>query len=364
MRFVHDHRCQRGFTLVELLVVIAIIGVLIGLLLPAVQAARESARRSSCNANLKQVALAMHQHIDAYGSLPPGYVCYDESGNRWKTGGHQHGNNESGFNWYVQLFPYLEEPALHDLVQTCHDRAKAGHTYNPADDCEWNSGSAYFGRGPAAASYRCPSAPAVTQMFTDGAYGLESCGKGLNYAANWGATNILGWESTSSRGAFGCYFTTQERIVNSLGGSGDRFQHSKGMAPRDFKDGMSKTLLLGEIVGVDSASGSSSTDVRGSWITNAMGGISFTTFLGPNSSTGDVLGACDEAIPADGRAGTLQCTENRSDENVYAASRSMHPGGVNCAMSDGSTRFITNDVNLTGVWQPMSTIRNGETVNE
>ena len=49
---------SRGFTLVELLVVIAIIGILIALLLPAVQAAREAARRSSCQNNLKQLALA------------------------------------------------------------------------------------------------------------------------------------------------------------------------------------------------------------------------------------------------------------------------------------------------------------------
>jgi prepilin-type N-terminal cleavage/methylation domain-containing protein len=357
-------RRRTGFTLVELLVVIAIIAVLIGLLLPAVQSAREAARRSACTNNLKQNGLAMHQHLDAHGSFPPGFVCYDESSQRWRTGGHQFGNNESGYNWYVQLFPYVEEPSESDRVKRCHDSAKAGHTHNPADDCEWVSGTNNFGRDLATKSFRCPSSPEVTQQFTDGGYGLESCGKGLNYAANWGSTNILGWESNASRGAFGTYFTTQEKIVSSLGGSGNRFQQSKGAAPRDIKDGMSKTLMLGEIVSIDAASGSTSPDVRGSWITNAMGGISFTTFLGPNSKTGDVLGACDETIPANSGAGTLQCTENRSDENVYAAARSFHPGGVGVAMCDGSSRFFSDDVDLTGVWRPLSTIRNRETVSE
>lgn len=61
---------RRGFTLVELLVVIAIIGVLIGLLLPAVQKAREAARRASCQNNLKQIVLALHNHENALKCLP------------------------------------------------------------------------------------------------------------------------------------------------------------------------------------------------------------------------------------------------------------------------------------------------------
>ncbi|MBA3312181.1 MAG: DUF1559 domain-containing protein [Planctomycetaceae bacterium] len=63
-------RRQRGFTLIELLVVIAIIAVLIALLLPAVQQAREAARRSSCQNNLKQLGLAMHNYHDVHLGFP------------------------------------------------------------------------------------------------------------------------------------------------------------------------------------------------------------------------------------------------------------------------------------------------------
>src|SRR5262245_54289163 len=66
----HVPRQVRGFTLVELLVVIAIIGVLVALLLPAVQAAREAARRSSCNNNLRQSVLGLHNYESTFKCFP------------------------------------------------------------------------------------------------------------------------------------------------------------------------------------------------------------------------------------------------------------------------------------------------------
>lgn len=64
------------------------------LLLPAIDSAREAARRSSCNCNLKQFGIALHNYLDTYGCLPPAYIA-DSHGRPMHS-------------WRVLLLPYLE----------------------------------------------------------------------------------------------------------------------------------------------------------------------------------------------------------------------------------------------------------------
>ncbi len=97
-----------GFTLVDLLVVIAIIALMVAILLPAVQSAREAARQVECKNNIKQLALACHNHHDVHTHFPTG---------GW--GWYWVGDADRGFSknqpggWIFNLLPYFEQYSLY-----------------------------------------------------------------------------------------------------------------------------------------------------------------------------------------------------------------------------------------------------------
>ena len=118
---------KTGFTLIELLVVITIIGMLAGLLLPAVQSAREMGRRTSCTNNQKNIALAFAEHEQSKGRFPQFRVAgtgpydgvYHQAMILAADGTFTYPDPQLfALGWIPQIFPYMEQTQLYDLVQT------------------------------------------------------------------------------------------------------------------------------------------------------------------------------------------------------------------------------------------------------
>src|SRR5438046_245868 len=135
---------KSAFTLIELLVVIAIIAILIGLLLPAVQKVREAAARSSCQNNLKQIALAAHNYAGTNnGSLPQGVTGLAPTPADMGTG--------PWVGVLAHLLPYIEQSAVYSQIQ--------GISWNPTPtgDGWWRFGPTIAAARTRIKTYQCPS---------------------------------------------------------------------------------------------------------------------------------------------------------------------------------------------------------------
>jgi prepilin-type N-terminal cleavage/methylation domain-containing protein len=111
-------RRKRGFTLIELLVVIAIIAILIGMLLPAVQKVREAANRSTCQNNLKQLGVAIHNFASASPTTANIPAILDRSST---------GTPSYWMTFFYQLLPYIEQDAAYRRVSYTDSWANSNH---------------------------------------------------------------------------------------------------------------------------------------------------------------------------------------------------------------------------------------------
>jgi prepilin-type N-terminal cleavage/methylation domain-containing protein len=235
MRFGHCARRQ-GFTLIELLVVIAIIAVLMGLLVPAVQKVREAGGRVSCQNNLKQLGLALHNYHGAKRAFPPAGKGYG-----WciVTPVYQGDARIYNLNGLALLLPYIEQGSL----DVRFNRAEAMSPQNTGYCCGdvgntmgtlvgnpvTNGNSALMSNQMPV--LRCPSDSGDPFLGTSGAYG-----PGGTY--NGAKTN---YDFITSTNDFycNCWKVTAATARTMFGeNSTTRFG--------DVKDGTSNTIAIGE----------------------------------------------------------------------------------------------------------------------
>jgi len=316
------HRTHRlAFTLIELLVVIAIIAVLIALLLPAVQQAREAARRSQCKNNLKQLGLAHQNYHDTYGMFAPG-----------GTGDRDYAPRVS---WQVRVLPFLDQSALYQQIDMTGQTANAVEGLLP---------DGRHVREAIVTAFICPSDPNNQPRG-----GYAQC----NYAGSMGSQSAPSTSSSCSP------FEVYKLKTLAYGKSASRSAIS-GMISRngasirmaDVTDGTSNTIQVGETLPACLDA------LRGSWPFSQSTCNSETMTLTPinDFTTCELLGA-------NRRITNSACTSH-DQWNFSLGFRSMHVGGANFLLVDGSVHFLSENIDHASTFQRLGDRADGQVLGD
>jgi prepilin-type processing-associated H-X9-DG protein len=322
------------------LVVISIIGLLIALLLPAVQSSRESARRAQCANNLKQIGLALHAYEGTHRSFPLNWTTPRVDPDR----GHPFYIGARPYSALTRLLPSLEQQPLYSSINF------AVETYPVGQGSAFQTPQNQTAYATTLAVYLCPSD--TTSSPTT---------HGCNYRGNYGlgahiATNRQTYDSGNGfytfPGVLGSHsfpdglshtVAYSERLRGTGGGG--------GLTPsRDFGDIRVMTYCTER--DADTALACCRLASTRGFPASRMAG--FTWFYGDYGCT-----AYNHAQEPNGRIPDA-ITPNSSYGIV--TSRSLHPGGVNSLMADGSVRFVNEAIGRK-VWRALGT-RDGDELVE
>lgn len=333
---------RSAFTLIELLVVISIISLLMALILPAVQSAREAARRTQCLNHLRQLAIGMHGAAarSAGGQLPAYGVWGDDVATSATST-----QPAALWSWVVEILPFIDRRDLYDRWDF-----DLRHSNGVNDDLIRTFNMQVL---------TCPDdesanerSGALSYVVNAGYAGIDSVIE-LNRTTGWGNQNgnyhkfdnvKIDWNSNGTVGDQEDNDLTRRsgvmwrEVIHRSRGS-FKAERNQSLSLKEIYDGQSHTLLLTENL--------------------HAGGLE-----SPAQMWGDPdARSCTFVLPIKrvSRAGASYYADPPLDPNfpgcVINGARagnegrspwpsSNHPGGVCASFCDGSTKFVSEDIDL------------------